>query len=882
MFKRKKNSNETENVVALTSAFGRINNGNGTSPFPGIGFTFGLQPFVSTNKVYFPGNDPLSIAIHKFYDNDTYEFTDKNYVQTGTQNGYTSITQIIPYSNNFNPAEDVENNINWYGYFNNFINWRDCLNSNSSTNESANYYGTNIVKELSYTAENIETHYTENVRKINGLVPMTSNSAGYLEPPDVPTKTPKYLFWSGGVPTYIHSNYGTPNKFSIIISGAFIPGPEPDEYTYGVIRNDYAIEKLSSTYSTAMTTANPYYDIYYSTFAVTSTNMMNYFTRHPNPVTMTADTILFTAYADGNNNYEIYFFDTNHYIPPTTTASTLGALRVGFANMYSADITANVTNIRTTASTATQITGDNLQIHFTNTGNNVTGTIQKGGIGGYIPATANVTYHVIEYSANENNNTYSTITTESTTIPSTYNWTGTGAVETIGGGGAYGIGFNVYPIYANKKTYWPITRANITSNDYGRYFTLSTKTKTLSEQDIFESIPDSYGGAMIFSGTDLASKFNNSNNPQYNYIYIGFKGIGKLPEESWDQSIYFSGNFAFKAYKFNDEHFKQIGENTFYFQDDSICNLNSKTTLNSTSGSNDRPHSIYGPFFFQTIPNTTYMYYKTSSNNSVYTLSAGNLLDNVPTILNTINYITPASIADTSGDYIITKPAASIEFSDPNHYNLLANFGNTDKITYLNLNLPTYCKTIPQSLKFNKNLKEITYIGHCGSAFTALNSDGNLTALSAIKTWGYLTNIKNAAGVFQGATALKELPTDFDPFGRLENASYMFLGCNALSSLPDLFALNSLNNATMMFAGCSNVDTIPGGMIRLISNSAYIAGMFSGCTSLTSDIKYIMDEGNATYNSTMYYQDVFAGCTAISGYNTLTANAAYKPWFGIS
>ena len=878
MFKRKKNSNETENVVPLTTAFGRISNGNGTSPFPGVGFTFSLQPFVSTNKVYFPGNDPLSIAIHKFYDNDTHEFTDKNYVQIGTQNGYTSLTQIISYSDNFNPAVDVENDINWYGYFNNFINWRDCLNSNSSNNESANYYGTNITKELGYTAENIETHYSENVRTIYGLVPTINNPDGYLDPPYVTARTSKYLFWSGGVPTTIHSNYGIPNKFSIIISGAWVPGPGPEEHTYGIIRNDYAIEKLSSTYpNTAMTTANPYYDIYYSPFSVSSTNMMNYFSRHSNPVTMTADTILFTAH--DNQNYEIYFFDTNHYVP--TYITPIYALRSSFATMYSADMTAKVTNIRTTASTATQITGDNLQIHFTSTGNNVTGTIQKGGVGGYIPVTANVTYHVKEYSANENNNTYSRISAESTTIPSTYNWTGSGEVKTIGGGGAYGIGFNVYPIYANKKTYWPITRANITSDDCGRYFTLSTKTKTLSEQDIFESIPDSYGGAMIFSGTDLTSKFNNSNNPQYNYIYIGFKGIGKLPEEAFDQSIYFSGNFAFKAYKFNDEHFKQIGENTFYFQDDSICKLNSKATLNNTSGSNDRPQSIYGPFFFKTLQNTTYMYYNTSSN-SVYTLSAENLLDNIPTILNTINYITPASIADTSGDYIITKPAASIEFSDPNHYNLLANFGNTDKITYLNLNLPTYCKTIPQSLKFNKNLKEITYIGRSGSAFTALNSDGNLTALSAIKTWGYLTNIKNAAGVFQGATALKELPTDFGPFGRLENAAYMFLGCSALSSLPDLFALNSLTNAALMFAGCNNVDTIPGGMTRIISNSAFIQGMFSGCTSLTSDVKYIMDEGNATYNNTTYYQNAFAGCTAISGYNTLTANAAYKPWFGIS
>ena len=878
MLLKKNNNNEKENVVALTSAFGRISNGNGSSPFPDRGFTFAMQPFVSTNKIYFPGNDPLVIAEHQAYDNELGEFINRNYVQIGTQNGSNSISQHISYSNTFNPNEDVEKYINWYGYFNNFINWRDCLNSNSAAAESANYYGTNTIKELSYTASNVETHYTENVRRINGLVPTINNPDGYLEPPDVPTQTPKYVFWSGGVPSHIYPNYGTPNKFSIILSGAFIPGPGPEEYTYGIIKNDYAIEKLSSTYSTAMTTANPYYDIYYSDFAVTSTNMMNYFTKHPNPVTMTADTILFTAFE--NTNYSVYFFDTNHYIPPTTTASTIGAMRVGFANMYSADMTANVTNIRTTASTATQITGDNLQIHFTSTGNDVTGTIQKGGVGGYIPVTANVTYHVIEYSANENNNTYSTITAESTTIPITYNWTGTGAVETIGGGGGYSLGFNVYPIYANKRTYYPSNRANVHSADGGRCNYLSTKTQT--EEGIFESIPDSYGGAMIFSGANLTNKFNNSNNPQFDYIYIGVKGIGKLPEEAWDNSIYFSGNFAFKAYKFNSEHFKPIGENTFYFQDDSICNLNSKTTLNSASGSNDRPHSIYGPFFFQMIPNATHMYYNTSSNSSIFTLSAGNLLDDVPTILNTINYITPASIAGTSGDYIITKPAASIEFSDPDYQNLLVNFGNTDSISYLKLNLPTYWKTVNQNLKFNKNLREITYIGKSGSAFTSLNSEGNLTALSAIKDWGYLTNIKNAAGVFQNATALKELPSDFTPFGRLENASYMFLGCSSLSSLPDLFALNSLNNAVMMFAGCSNVDTIPGGMVRLINNSAYMAFMFSGCTSLTSDVKYIMDEGNSHITDSSYYNGVFKDCTAISGYNTLTSQAAYKPWFGLT
>ena len=110
----------------------------------------------------------------------------------------------------------------------------------------------------------------------------------------------------------------------------------------------------------------------------------------------------------------------------------------------------------------------------------------------------------------------------------------------------------------------------------------------------------------------------------------------------------------------------------------------------------------------------------------------------------------------------------------------------------------------------------------------------------------------------------------------------MFIGCSSLSSLPDLFSLNSLNNAIMMFAGCSNVETIPGGMIRLINNSAYMAFMFSGCTSLTSDVKYIMDEGNSRITDSGYYNGVFKDCTAISGYNTLTSQAAYKPWFGLT
>ena len=68
------------------------------------------------------------------------------------------------------------------------------------------------------------------------------------------------------------------------------------------------------------------------------------------------------------------------------------------------------------------------------------------------------------------------------------------------------------------------------------------------------------------------------------------------------------------------------------------------------------------------------------------------------------------------------------------------------------------------------------------------------------------------------------------------NMSYIFFGCKALISLPDVLNWNTSKVKNMMniFCGCNSLDSLPDISKWNASKANNISGMFCGCRSLTS------------------------------------------------
>lgn len=235
-------------------------------------------------------------------------------------------------------------------------------------------------------------------------------------------------------------------------------------------------------------------------------------------------------------------------------------------------------------------------------------------------------------------------------------------------------------------------------------------------------------------------------------------------------------------------------------------------------------------------------------------------------------------------DYIITIPNNSLYINE--YYSgRIYNFGNTDKISYFNFNLPTYWGDVEPPLTFNSNITEIKQIGKCGKSFTAISYKGYyLENLTTISDWSNLTNIKQGNSTFSRATSLSSIPDNFS-FSSIKNANALFFECSSLSSIPTLANFYRMENSNLMFAGCKNISAIIGFDDFINNNKNTLTSMqymFSGCTSITSDIQSVMDLGNTIFNDTEIYKGVFKGCTSVANYNTLTSNTAYQPWFDIT
>lgn len=164
---------------------------------------------------------------------------------------------------------------------------------------------------------------------------------------------------------------------------------------------------------------------------------------------------------------------------------------------------------------------------------------------------------------------------------------------------------------------------------------------------------------------------------------------------------------------------------------------------------------------------------------------------------------------------------------------------------------------------------------------TASNMFTNCTKITKIPDkWSPLTNLTYANEMFKGCTQLTEISSWQGC--KITDAQGMFASCTHLTKVPNSWnGLDNLALANKMFADCTDLTTIPSDLFAKCGNISQLSAMFSGCTSLTSDIKPIMDAGNTKFSDSTAYSGAFKGCTGVSSYDTLTSNAAYKKWFDL-
>lgn len=629
-----------------------------------------------------------------------------------------------------------------------------------------------------------------------------------------------------------------------------------------------------------LNSSNSSYSAYCTAYISSNcTGMENYVADHPNyHFTATLDKSVFV-------NDRMVIWGGN-----TTTEKIL----------YTSGFSANISNCRGTNMITT---GDNVVIEFTRIGNNVPGRAWTvgGGQQSIATVTANVTYQ-----ATENGVSVSPTVIGKPSIDA-YDW---GYVEAVtglsGGGGGYQWNITGYLPYMNKSLTASPQCINLQSCASGKYWKMATND---------DVIPDYYGGCMIFSATGLDNIYNNGSRN----IFIGFKGISTIPNESYSNySENNTNNWGCKIYKFNSDcpNFKKIKENTYFFQDDNICKINNYADNIYPSGTRQRTYPVIGPCMMAV---TAYTYINDNGTTSKTFNVTGNT---TATVLETMNYITPGK----NWEYITSKPANSIYFNDITCQGNASNFGVTDKISYLRMFLPTNC-VYNNPLQFNKNVTEIS-LGRSTTAFSAVYHHENyLTELSSIDFGQYTYNIKRCEGLCQTATKLVEVKSFSNIFNSVERADSMFNGCTALTSefrfmhsfqnmsaapnmfkdcknvsgkmyfmnsfnkleeAPDMFAgcsnLNfdsgtgyysfpSLTSAPQMFMNCTSITDIPSDFISYtLSAIQYMPAMFNGCTAITSNIQPLIDDILTKFgNNTTNYGSCFAGCINVPNYSTYTA-----------
>lgn len=858
----KKNGSTEEKVIPLTTGYITDNN-NYTASYS----SFNMKMMASTDKIYFPGTNALAAGRYEVVDNSG------NYIATKGIGANSTNYYISVYNQyNYTPGDSYLNSDS-FNNFNNIKNWIDFATYPNDL--SANINGTSYKNIVYYEPNN-----PENIKYVE--------SGGLVRVPIEDNNLNTYSYWVDGryqvaSSIWLNSAYRINKLLRLEILGVDFDDTE-GQYCIGYLINNY-FSAYKDTDSAAL---------YSAYIVVDSENLGNYITRNyqTNTMVVNCDFIQDFVY---NAHYSWY---TGHELRGLKFEDRMLLNR----ECYTSGITAVVSHAQSTGAYNLGITGNDIKFDFNTTGYPTTGKVYKSDNPSVTSeVTAQVTYK---------KQIQSIITTDGLT---NQHWAGSTGTRTLtGGGGKYTFTGHMYlPQRNNKLMIASKNTTTLTNPSAGIYYDLSSN-----------KIAGYYGGSILFSGENLDNYWNGNK-----YLYVGMKGtVVNSDFTNWAPYETTANNYACKIYKFNSDHFKKVSTNTYFFEDDNICDLCQNSNYYANPNFN-RSYAI-GPFFIKMDK-----IYTATATEDVQFVPTLDITENdgipIPTVIDSMQYITEGDV----DDFIITKPKNSLSYSqDARHYHL----GVTNDSTYLSLDFPKqYKPNTPITL--NTNITEITKLGKALSGINGIYQAGSLTKLTAIKDgWGYGMWLTAMNGTFAGATALKEIPDSWQNLGRLQQANSMFKDCKSLTSIPGFYNLGSLAVANSMFEGCTGISSIAGSLTALTAAAAmfrdcknltglpaswswmknneyanamfagctklqyipndlmsetklgqngYFGSMFSGCTALTADIGPILTAIKNHYyaGATAYYADMFKGCTGVhsgsNDYNAITADTTAAGWY---
>lgn len=895
----KKNGNSTESLIPLTTGYITDSEHTGEAYS-----SFKMNMMCSPDKVVFPGENAAFAARYACFDTTTNEYISTK--GTVTTNGGGGTGGGCSYSND---AYYVNNLEAWKYNFHRISNWRDYATYNTDETESANYYSNDTKNVTQYETIVEETTYKESINQdfYTNYSYIPKNESAYWE-----TRPGS---WTSTINFYIEDavDDGEPGEWCYAYAENTVNqaiGGQPQTYTAYFSAKCTNLREWASKHRTW-----PTYPQGSGCYKLYPIGGIGYYLSTPS-TELVGSVLLYTsglsaiAHIDNLNEVSTITGDDIHLKFNNEGTSVTGSAYKGNDTSHTAKITANVDYMVTEKanSAAPEVTSNS---GFSNYDWKTTGFINTVGGGGSFSYgfTSYLPYKNTKWAIYPRKNTkfigYD--------ANSYYNLSSKRIQDSYGG--------SILFSGENLDNYW---------DDNSRYFFIGFKgmnpyvtgsngfstTTNNTEMKIYKFNSDYFRkiskNTYYFEDKDISKIYANATASIANTNYRRHYAIGP--------HFYTLTAYTRTADKDSVDHY------TFVMSDvNNITNYVTPKVLNNIQYVNTLDIDEADDYFIVKPSNSISISYDPSLYNNGNTDTYSYFAYRLPTYWS-VDYLPPFRLNSNATE--ITKLGKTLKWGTQI-------YGQNTNLTAIKTDW-TYCNKVYQICFSSTPLKQLpnswngltnlTAMWSCFESCTQLstipdswvglnklvagaNLFKNCSNLNAIPdSWNGLGSLTGAPAMFANCSKIATIPDDWSPLVNFVYAPVMFSGCTQLTGINSwqgwkitdsqgMFAncthlikvpnswngLGSVTRTNGMFANCTDLTIIPTDLFRYCTNLTELSAMFSGCTSLTSDIQPIMDAGNAKIGLPDWtgFSATFKGCTGVKNYDTLTANTAYKMWFDL-
>jgi len=335
------------------------------------------------------------------------------------------------------------------------------------------------------------------------------------------------------------------------------------------------------------------------------------------------------------------------------------------------------------------------------------------------------------------------------------------------------------------------------------------------------------------SGSSGSPIINSSNNK-----VIGIHKMGKI-NENYNVGAYL--NYAIENYK--DLFKKELMKKNYLKNENIINNEKNVNNLNKSINENKIKYEKNVNNLNKSI-NENKIKYEKNVNNLNKSINENKIkYENNIKYVNNLN----KSINENNIKYKLINENNVNNINNLNNLNKLKNGKNiTNEKNTNNLNNVKIKYKINKNnkikifgddfVKNNKNNCSFIFNGKEKELDTYLKLDSNEISSNYIEiTLKRAKNITNMSYIFSGCDSLSST-SDFSNWNtfNVTNMSYMFFGCEFLEELPNIsyFNTNNVKDMSFMFSGCKHLKKIPDISSWNTSNVTNMSNMFSYCSSL--------------------------------------------------